>query len=108
MGDLKSENIIVNNGEFSAIIDLESCFYGDPLISLGYLYAKEGESSLYLSMAKSFESFVPFKVENIYYYALIRLLRISQHLKTPMPTGKQRETFTSYFKGINNIINHIL
>lgn len=107
-GDLKSENIIVNKGEFEAIIDLESCFYGDPLISLGYLYAKEGDSPFYFSIAKSFETFIPFKIEDIYYYALIRLIRISQYLKTPMPTGKTRDPITNYFKGINIIINDIL
>lgn len=108
LGDLKSENIIINNGQFKAMIDLESCFYGDPLISLGYLYAREGESPFYNSIAKSFETFIPFEVEDIYFYSLIRLLRISQHLKTPLPTGKSRDPLTNYFRGISNVINDIL
>ncbi|WP_333577730.1 phosphotransferase [Sphingobacterium sp.] len=107
-GDLKSENIIVNEGKLAAIVDLESCFYGDPLISLGYLYAREGLSQFYLSTERSFKSFITFEVEDVYFYALIRLLRISQYLKNPMPTGKRRDPITTYFKGINNIINNIL
>lgn len=107
-GDLKSENIIVNEGKLAAIVDLESCFYGDPLISLGYLYAREGVSPFYLSTEKSYNKFINFQIEDVYFYALIRLLRISQHLKNPMPTGRARDPITTYFKGINNIIKNII
>lgn len=107
-GDLKSENIIANEGKLAAILDLESCFYGDPLISLGYLYARESTSPFYQSIAKSFGSFLPFTNEDIYFYALIRLLRISQYLKKPLPTGKSRDPITNYFKGINTVINDII
>jgi len=107
-GDLKSENIIAKEGKLAAILDLESCFYGDPLISLGYLYAREGPSSFYKSAAESFGSFLPYTIEDIYYYALIRLLRISRYLKKPLPTGKTRDPISNYFKGINTLINDIL
>ncbi|MDR6372346.1 fructosamine-3-kinase [Chryseobacterium bernardetii] len=107
-GDLKSENIIVNEGKLAAIVDLESCFYGDPLISLGYLYAREGASPFYLSTEKIYNKFLNFQIEDVYFYALIRLLRISQHLKNPMPTGRARDPITTYFKGINNIIKNII
>ncbi|SMD16264.1 phosphotransferase family protein [Pedobacter nyackensis] len=107
-GDVKSENIIVSKGELAAILDFESCFYGDPVLSLGYLFAKEGRSSFYVSVAKHFKNFIPFKEEDVYFYALIRLLRISKYLNSPLPTGKARDPIATYFKGISEAINDIV
>lgn len=107
-GDVKSENIIVSNGELAAILDFESCFFGDPVLSLGYLFAKEGRSPFYISVAKHFKNFLRFSDEDVYFYSLVRLIRISKYLNSPLPTGKARDPVTSYFKGISEALNYII
>ncbi|WP_167667789.1 phosphotransferase family protein [Mucilaginibacter gossypiicola] len=104
-GDLKSENILVSNGSLAALLDFESCFSGDPLLSFGYLFAREGDSRFYKTSIAAFRRLQSFSDEDIYFYALFRFLRISKYLGSPLPTGKIREPVLNYFPGIQKILN---
>ncbi|MBD1365357.1 phosphotransferase [Mucilaginibacter sp. ZT4R22] len=106
-GDPKSENILMTNNQLSALLDFESCFSGDPLLSLGYLFAREGDSSLYKELSAKFNKLIPFTADDIYFYALLRLMRISKYLNTVLPTGKKRLPVLSYFPGIQKSLNRI-
>ena len=50
--DMSEENIIIRNRELAGFIDFEGCFYGDQLLSLGYLFAREGESDFFTHIEK--------------------------------------------------------
>ncbi len=105
--DLIQDNIIINESKLSGFVDFEGCFHGDPLLSLGYLYAREGESTFFSFMEKQFAGFVPTNREHIYFYALLRLLRISKYLLQPLPTGRERGSVDSYFKGIKTALDYV-
>jgi Ser/Thr protein kinase RdoA (MazF antagonist) len=106
-GDAKPENIIVADGKLEAILDFESCFYGDPILALGYLFAKESRSPFFISVLKHFNDFISIEEDDIYFYAILRLLRMSKYLNTPMPTGLTRIPITSYFRGIQESLKNI-
>ncbi len=105
--DFNQNNIIVNNEELAGFIDFESCFYGDVLLSLGYLFAREGKSEFFLSMEKQLQDFVSVDRSSIYFYAFLRLLRISKYLSQPLSNGKPRGPVWDYFKGIGTAMNAI-
>ncbi len=102
--DFSEENIIISNSQLSGFVDFEGSFYGDPLLSLGYLYAKEGDSVFFKSIEMRMQSFMDVKDSGVYFYALLRLLRISKHLSEPLPNGQQRMPVLNYFKGLNEIL----
>ena len=104
-GDLKSENILVKDNRIACLLDFESCFSGDPLLSLGYLFAREGDSKFYQTIIAEFRHYISFSDEDIYFYTIFRLLRISKYLDKPLPTGKIREPVLSYFPGIQKTLN---
>ncbi len=106
--DLIQENIIVNEFQLSGFIDFEGCFRGDPLLSLGYLFAREGGSDFFKAMEHQFARFIPVNRYNIYFYALLRLLRISKYLLQPLPTGRERAPVNGYFKGIKTSLDAIM
>ena len=105
--DFNQGNIIINNEELVGFIDFESCFYGDVLLSLGYLFAREGESEFFLAMEKQLRAFINVDRSYIYFYAFLRLLRISKYLSQPLSNGKPREPVWDYFKGIGTAMDTI-
>jgi aminoglycoside phosphotransferase (APT) family kinase protein len=98
--DMSQENIIIRNKELAGFIDFEGCFYGDQLLSLGYLFAREGESDFFTHIEKQLRSYINTEKRYIYFYAFLRLLRISQYLSQPLPAGRKRTPVLEYFKGI--------
>lgn len=106
-GDLKQENILLAPDNNYCLLDFESSFSGDPILSLGYLFAREGNSPFYRSIAHNFHNHLSYKETDVYFYALFRLLRISKHLTKPLPTGLPRLPVLTYFTGINQAINII-
>ena len=105
--DMSQENIIVRNKELAGFIDFEGCFYGDQLLSLGYLFAREGESDFFTHIQKQLQPYINTEKRYIYFYAFLRLLRISQYLSQPLPAGRQRTPVLDFFKGIRLALNEI-
>jgi hypothetical protein len=58
-------------------------------------------------MEKQLQRFVDVKRSHIYFYALLRLLRISKYLSQPLSNGKPRQPIGDYFKGIGTAMNAI-
>ena len=105
--DFNEGNILVSNNQLTGFIDFEGCFYGDPQLSLGYLFAKEGDSALFQIIRDEMQLFMKITDESVYFYALLRLLRISKYLMEPMPNGQERDPLFDHFKGIKEVINRI-
>jgi aminoglycoside phosphotransferase (APT) family kinase protein len=105
--DMSQENIIIRNKELAGFIDFEGCFYGDQLLSLGYLFAREGESDFFTHIEKQLLPYINTEKKYIYFYAFLRLLRISQYLSVPLPAGRKRTPVLEYFKGIRLAIDKI-
>jgi len=105
--DMSQENIIIRNNELAGFIDFEGCFYGDQLLSLGYLFAREGESDFFMHIEKQLQPYINIEKRYIYFYAFLRLLRISEYLSKPLPNGRKRIPIFEYFKGIRLALNII-
>ena len=105
--DFSQENIIVADNNLTGFIDFEGCFYGDPMLSLGYLYAKEGDSEFFKAIKSGIKSFTKTPDNAICFYALLRLLRISKYLSEPLPAGQTREPVLNYFKGLQETFKFI-
>lgn len=105
--DFSQENIIVNNKVLSGFIDFESCMAGDPIMGLGYLFAREGNSEFYLKIKKHFLKLFHFDNEIISFYSFIRILRILKYSNQCLPNGQIREEITDYFKGATDTIKYI-
>jgi aminoglycoside phosphotransferase (APT) family kinase protein len=105
--DFSQENIIVADNNLTGFIDFEGCFYGDPMLSLGYLYAKEGDSEFFRYIKAAMKSLIEIPNSTVYFYALLRLLRISKYLSEPLPGGHTREPILNYFKGLKESFKFI-
>lgn len=96
--DCDRNNIIVKDGRLIGFIDFESCFSGDPLMMLGYLFAKEGKSDLFEKVFSEFSQ--KDDLEIVYFYSLFRFLRIIKYQSFPLPNGQLRTPIFNYFKGL--------
>jgi aminoglycoside phosphotransferase (APT) family kinase protein len=105
--DMSQENIIIRNKELAGFIDFEGCFYGDQSLSLGYLFAREGESDFFTHIRKQLQPYINTEKRYIYFYAFLRLLRISQYLSLPLPAGRQRTPVLEFFKGVRLALDEI-
>ena len=105
--DFNEDNILIADNQLTGFIDFEGCFYGDPQLSLGYLFAREGNSILFQSIRDEMWLFMKISDESIYFYALFRLLRISKYLIEPMPNGRERQPLFDHFRGIKEVLNRL-
>lgn len=99
--DFSQDNIIVYGGELLGFIDFEGSFAGDPALSLGYLFAVEGESEFFKAVFNEFNKFQKADMQRVLFYTFFRLLRIIKYKQDTMPTGEERKSFPDYFKGID-------
>jgi aminoglycoside phosphotransferase (APT) family kinase protein len=98
--DFSQENIIVLDNELMGFIDFEGAFAGDPILSLGYLYAVEGGSEFFKHIFAEFKKRYSVDMPRVMFYAFFRLLRIIKYKQAAMPAGGKRHSFFDYFKGL--------
>ena len=105
--DFSQGNIIIHNKNLAGFVDFEGCVSGDPLMSLGYLFAIEGHSvffeSVWLYYKKHFEA----TFEQIIFYTIIRLFRLSKYFNNTFPTGINRDPLMVYFKGVPIAVEYV-
>jgi aminoglycoside phosphotransferase (APT) family kinase protein len=105
--DFSTENIITDGKKLSGFIDFESCFWGDPCMAIGYLFAREGNSVFFNLLSSKLSQYFDYEHERIIFYALIRILRIIKYDSEPLPNGEKRADLFSYFKGASECINFV-
>lgn len=107
--DLRPENIILApDMKLAAIVDFEGVLSGDPLLSLGYCYAACGDNLFFSAMEKCWAKRIgPIDRRRLDVYAILRIMRIAEHIDKPLPVGKRRDpiekTFPGFFKSLNRI-----
>lgn len=106
--DLSVDNIIIDDDKVAGLIDFESIVYGDPIMSLGFLYAKEGSSQFFLELKNCLRKHMIFNDDLINFYALIRLFRIAPYLSQKLPSGEERRPVREFFQGVDEIYRKIL
>lgn len=106
--DFKLDNIIINKKHFAGFIDFEGCMGGDPILSLGYLFARSGNDRFYHLIENNFKKYFSFDFEHVVFYSIFRLLRLAKFLDKPLPTGIKREPVLSYFNGMDFSIKYVL
>lgn len=87
--DFSLDNIIVTkDANLSGFIDFEGLIGGDPLLGVGYLQARNGNSIFYetvyqLNKLERYKDIIDF-------YSILRYLRLIIYTKTNLPNGSQR------------------
>jgi aminoglycoside phosphotransferase (APT) family kinase protein len=101
LGDLSSDNIIVNDkGVLCGFVDFESTLIADPLLSLGYLCARDPQSRFYQALVAAWPGGVDTSTrKRVDLYAVVRLLRILKYATQPLPTGLPRMPLDVFFPG---------
>ena len=105
--DFSQSNIIIKAGNLSGFIDFEGCVAGDPLIALGYLFAIEGNSLFFNAISSNYKKHYSFSYEQILFYAIIRLFRLSKYINNLFPTGIRRDPLTVFYKGLPIAVDYI-
>lgn len=101
-GDINFENIIVDsNSRLVGLIDFESCLSGDPLATLGYCFAAHDTKTFFSTLLNAWAEPLSAKDrELIFFYAILRALRLAPYAHLPLPTGYARDPLTQIFPGI--------
>lgn len=108
--DISPDNIIVNSqGELAGFIDFEGMLSGDRVLTLGYLYARYYETDFAKLILDSYSSVAdePF-FRKVYFFAVLRGLRLLPHLDRPLPTGVQRLPVSQIFPGFAPALQNLL
>lgn len=106
--DFSIDNIIIHDGQMAGFVDFDGSMGGDPVLSLGYLFAKTGPSEFYRLVEKNFRNFFQFDFDDIVFYSIFRLARLAKYLHKPLPTGIERDPILDYFTGIAYSIKYVL
>ncbi len=110
--DISPDNIIVGkDGHLVGLVDFEGCLSGDPMATLGYAYARYGDSDNYKSLLRAWGSprsaNEPADPYRIYLYAILRVMRIAAYAHETLPTGAAVTPLTEYFPGFLNALDAI-
>ena len=101
-GDINFENIIVDStSRLAGLIDFESCLSGDPLATLGYCFAAHGTETFCSKVLNAWPE--PLGIQElrlVFFYAVLRSLRLACYAHLPLPTGYARDPLTSIFPGL--------
>ena len=95
--DFSLDNIIITkNANLSGFIDFEGLIGGDPLLGIGYLQARNGNSKFYetvyqLNNLEKYKDIIDF-------YSMLRYLRLIIYTKTNLPNGSQRTPINTFLE----------
>ncbi len=106
-GDPTAQNILVNeHGDLAGLIDFESVLAGDPLATLGNLYAAHSHDVFFQAVIDLWPQ--PLQGDpwrRVLFYAILRTMRVAKFAHLPLPTGKPRaplaEIFPNFLRAIS-------
>lgn len=95
--DFSLDNIIISkNANLSGFIDFEGLIGGDPLLGIGYLQARNGNSKFYKTIYQ-LNNLERYK-DIIDFYSILRYLRLIVYAKTNLPNGSQRTPINTFLE----------
>lgn len=98
-GDPTAQNILVTDqGDLAGLIDFESVLAGDPLATLGNLYAAHADEDFFQTIITLWPQPLggpPWR--RILFYAILRTMRLAKFAHLPLPTGKPRAPLAEIF-----------
>lgn len=93
--DFNPDNIIVNtDGNLVGFIDFESILGADPLLGIGYLYARDGDTEFYKLYGSLYINDKEERLVNL--YGVIRYLRLLPFLDKALPNGQARDPINEF------------
>ena len=108
--DISPDNIIVNSqGKLAGFIDFEGMLSGDPVLTLGYLYARYYETNFAEHILNSYNSAADdLFFRKVRFFAVLRGLRLMRHLTQPLPTGVERQPITQLLPGFAPALENLV
>jgi aminoglycoside phosphotransferase (APT) family kinase protein len=103
--DLSMHNIIVQGDKLIGFIDFDGIMSGDPMLQYGYLFAKDSNSDFLKRIIRNHGQQISY--EQLYFYAILRYLRLIPYSKNQLPNGAYRMPIQNFLKGSERIINSI-
>ncbi|GAB3897378.1 hypothetical protein GCM10028803_15810 [Larkinella knui] len=105
--DINPDNIIVNDRQLSGIIDFDGVISGNPIMEIGYLYCRQGNSNFFKYYLEKCKYDVEIRQEIVYFFTIFRVLQIAKYWQFPLPTGLKRDPLENVFPGFIDVINKI-
>jgi aminoglycoside phosphotransferase (APT) family kinase protein len=105
-GDLSVENILIdpNNG-VAGLVDFEGVIAANPLLNLGYAYARYYPSAFFDALARAWQAPLnKSQWHSIHFYCVLRAVRLAQFAAEPLPTGHSRTTIEDLLPGFRPAI----
>lgn len=109
-GDLGLGNIVLDDhNRLAGLIDFEGALVGDPLLTLGYCYARSGKDAFFESLKAGWEQRLG-EVDwmRISFYAILRVLRVAKYAVGPLPTGHPREPLVTVFPALRLAVPNLV
>jgi aminoglycoside phosphotransferase (APT) family kinase protein len=101
-GDISFDNVLVApSGRVAGLIDFEGCLGGDGLATLGYCFAIHGNQPFCAALNDAWPA--PLALDDrqrVFFYAILRGLRLAPYAHQPLPTGYPRDPLTRIFPGL--------
>ena len=101
--DFSCDNIIVDkDGHLSGFIDFDSLISGDPILGLGYFFARSSRTVMRESILKALG--IPQISTSMNFYSILRWCRLIPYLCNPLPNGQTRMPLREYLPYSYNLI----
>jgi len=105
-GDVRAQNILLDQDDrLACLLDFEGGLAGDPLVTLGYGYAVFDDHRLFQGIARIWPDAIDWR--QLYFYAVLRVLRVAKYASSPLPTGESRSALTSVFPGFHSALRNL-
>jgi aminoglycoside phosphotransferase (APT) family kinase protein len=99
-GDISAENILVgSNNEIAGLVDFEGVIAANPLLNLGYAYARYYRSGFFDALAQAWPEPLDDQWRWIYFYCVLRAVRLAPFAAEPLPTGHPRTAIGDLLPG---------
>lgn len=108
-GDISVENILIDsNNEITGLVDFEGVIAAHPLLNLGYAYARYFPSAFWDALVEAWPKPPPDQWRWVYFYSVLRAVRLAPFAGEPLPTGHPRAAIESLLPGFRLAMNLLL
>lgn len=103
-GDVRPQNILLDGHDrFACLLDFEGVLAGDPLMTLGYGHAALGDHPFFRDCVDCWPDVIDWEL--LYFYSVLRLLRLAKYAHLPLPTGHARTALADWLPGFQTALS---